>query len=78
MGLVNNMSKYVEVLRKYACEELRKETGKIWSCDPVFAEKFAEIIIARCVDVILWDAKSYTTEPHRTIINKIQEHFDEE
>lgn len=41
-------------------------------------EKFAEIIVAECIDVVLDSdpsPKMIAHEPYRTIMNNIQEHF---
>jgi len=53
------------------------ETHRMYIPD-VFAEKFVELIVEDCMDVVIKSDTSPKTilhEPYRTIVNNITEHF---
>ena len=61
-------------------KELIKQATTVWYSGPgeieeFDKEKFAELIVAECVDVVKWTPSIF---PNDTIIKNIKEHFEVE
>jgi hypothetical protein len=80
------MNKRIEELSEQAMQYAEHLHGRFheghedpnWDTFVAFQQKFAELIIQECIDVVIdcdESPKMILHEPYRTIMNRIDEHF---
>ena len=61
-----------ERIKELWSEAAKLETDDSWEGQTRFMEKFAELIVKECIDVVKWTPSIFTND---TIIENLKKHF---
>jgi hypothetical protein len=66
------MNQRIKILAKQAYEDVIKNTPSFLVTKELYEQKFAELIVQECAEVVKWTPSVF---PNDTIIKNIKEHF---